>query len=296
LAPPLSVVIVNFNSGQHLARCLASLAQIDDRDWNALVIDNASSDGSAEAAERAGGRVTLIRNRENVGFARAINQGIRQTQAPLVLILNPDCQLEGNAVRTLADELAAHDRCALIGPRLLDEDGTLQASARGDPDMLTGLFGRSSALRRWLPRARLAQANVRSHAAVASGLPSVIVDWVSGAAMLARRDALDRVGGLDERFFMYWEDADLCRRLRDNGFEIRYAPGARVVHVAGQSSRTVRRLALREFHRSAYLYYVTHVAPGRYDPRRWVARAILVARAWWTSRSTPHGESPTAPR
>jgi GT2 family glycosyltransferase len=149
---------------------------------------------------------------------------------------------------------------ALVGPRVLDPDGALQGSARGDPTLFTGLFGRSSLLSRLLPRAALARANNRAEEAVRSGRPLVPVDWVSGACMLARREALAAVGGFDERYFLYWEDADLCRRLRGRGYEIGYVPGATVVHQVGQSSRHARLRATREFHRSAYRYYATHVA------------------------------------
>jgi GT2 family glycosyltransferase len=99
--------------------------------------------------------------------------------------------------------------------------------------------------------------------------------------MLARRDALAAVGGFDERYFMYWEDADLCRRLRERGFSIKYVPGASAVHRVGHSSRTARRQSLRAFHDSAYLYYTTHVARGPFDPKRWIARVLLTVRCWW---------------
>jgi GT2 family glycosyltransferase len=104
--------------------------------------------------------------------------------------------------------------------------------------------------------------------------------------MLVRRDALASVGGFDERYFMYWEDADLCRRLRDRGYTILYVPGSSAVHQVGQSSRTARASSIRAFHDSAYLYYATHVAPGALNPKRWIAHALLGARCWWKLRSS----------
>ncbi|MBM4438640.1 MAG: glycosyltransferase, partial [Actinobacteria bacterium] len=98
--------------------------------------------------------------------------------------------------------------------------------------------------------------------------------------LLARREALDEVRGFDDRYFMYWEDADLCRRLRARGYHVRYVPAATAVHRVGQSSRTARAAAIRAFHESAYLYYATHVAPGGFQPRRVLARALLRARCW----------------
>ena len=116
----------------------------------------------------------------------------------------------------------------------------MQGSARGDPDMLTGLFGRSAALRRLLPGLPVVAAQRRATSTVPRGRPSLAVDWLSGACMLARRDALAPVGGFDERYFLYWEDADLCRRLRARGYHVRYVPSATAVHRVGHSSRTAR--------------------------------------------------------
>jgi GT2 family glycosyltransferase len=162
-------------------------------------------------------------------------------------------------------------------PRILNPDGSIQGSARGDPDMLTGLFGRTAALRRVLPNLAVSKRNVIAELAGAGA--SLEVDWVSGACMLARRSALERVKGFDERYFLYWEDADLCRRLRGQGYQIRYVPAATAVHRVGHSSRGVRSSAIRAFHDSAYLYYSTHVAPSA-SPKRLAAKALLSARCW----------------
>jgi GT2 family glycosyltransferase len=156
----------------------------------------------------------------------------------------------------------------------------VQGSARGDPDMLTGLFGRTTFVRKIVPFLPAARRNVVVDEAIRSGQDSVSVDWLSGACMLAKREALDAVRGFDERFFLYWEDADLCRRLRHRGFHVRYVPGATAIHRVGQSSRTARASAIRAFHESAYLYYATHVAPARLNPKRAMARAILQTRCW----------------
>lgn len=146
--------------------------------------------------------------------------------------------------------------------------------------MVTGFFGRTTLLTKLFPRSAAAQRNVMTPDVLAAraGDGSVGVDWVSGACLLVRRDVFDRVGGFDERFFLYWEDADLCRRIRSAGFATRYCPAARVEHTVGQSSRTARVLALRAFHRSAYLYYRLHVAPSPLNPLRWLAWLLLQSR------------------
>jgi hypothetical protein len=197
-----------------------------------------------------------------------------------VLIMNPDCRLVPGAVGTLSGELERGDRVALVGPRILNPDGSVQGSARGDPDMLTGLFGRTAALRRALPNLAVAKRNV-----IAADGSSTEVDWVSGACMLARRGALERVNGFDERYFLYWEDADLCRRLRGQGYEIRYAPAATAIHRVGHSSRETPSSTIRAFHESAYLYYVTHVAPTA-SAKRLAAKLLLAARCWLKLRQS----------
>jgi N-acetylglucosaminyl-diphospho-decaprenol L-rhamnosyltransferase len=279
--PEIAAILVNYNAGGELARALRSIAdEMVGRSWEALVVDNASSDGSGASVADFAPMVQLVQNTANVGFSRGVNQGLAASTAPLVLIMNPDCRLVAGAVATLRSVLDARPDCAIVGPRILNPDGSVQGSARGDPDMLTGLFGRTALLGRLVPFLPVAKRNVVAEEAIRSGEQSVVVDWLSGACMLARRTALEQVGGFDERFFLYWEDADLCRRLRLHGHHVRYVPSATAIHRVGQSSRTARTFAIRAFHRSAYLYYATHVAPAPLNPKRALARAILNTRCW----------------
>ena len=286
MTPDVTAILVNYNAGNELAAALRSIqsdcAQVE---WEAVVVDNASSDNSAAIVETFP-QATLIRNRANVGFGRAVNQAAAVARAPRLLLINPDCRLVSGAMSTLRSVLDAEPSCAVVGPRIFDPDGTVQGSARGDPDMLTGLFGRRGALRVLLPFLPVARRNVVVEDAVRTGAASVVVDWLSGACMLVRRDAFTAAGGFDERFFLYWEDADLCRRLRNRGFHVRYVPGASAVHQVGRSSQTARRSSIRAFHASAYLYYATHVAPGALNPRRLLARALLGVRCWWLLRAS----------
>ncbi len=285
MTPDVTAILVNYNAGNDLAVALRSIqSDCAKVEWEAVVVDNASSDNSAAIVETFP-RSTLIRNPANVGFGRAVNQAAAVARAPRLLLINPDCRLVSGAISTLRSVLDAEPSCAVVGPRIFDPDGTVQGSARGDPDMLTGLFGRTSTLRVLLPFLPVARRNVVVEDAVRTGASSVVVDWLSGACMLIRRDAFTAAGGFDERFFLYWEDADLCRRLRNAGFQVRYVPGASAVHQVGRSSQTARRSSIRAFHASAYLYYATHVAPGALNPRRLLARALLGVRCWWLLRA-----------
>jgi GT2 family glycosyltransferase len=281
MTPDITVIIVNYNSGVHLAECLTSLdAGLAGFNWEVVVVDNASTDSSEAAAAKsesrdcATKRVRLVRLPTNTGFAAAANLGARTGAANLLLFINPDCLVAPGFLAPLVDELDTSLRRAAVAPCVLNEDGSPQGNARGDPTMMTGFFGRSTLLSRLFPSAGLARRNVLRPESQAAAS----VDWVSGSCVLMQREAFDEIGGFDERYFLYWEDADLCRRLRQAGWIIRVRPEARVVHVGARSSRTVKPLAIRAFHRSAYLYYTTHVAPSPWSARRWLAAGLLFAR------------------
>jgi N-acetylglucosaminyl-diphospho-decaprenol L-rhamnosyltransferase len=285
----VSAILVNYNTGDELRRALRSVAdELAGAEWEALVVDNASSDGSGSVVDEFSPQARLVTNPENFGFATAVNQGLVVARGERVLIMNPDCRLVSGAVATMERALDADPSCALVGPRILNPDGSVQGSARGDPNMFTGLFGRTTLLPHFFGFLPVARRNVIVDDA-ADG-ESLVVDWVSGACMLARREALEHVSGFDERFFLYWEDADLCRRLRHAGYAIRHVPHATAVHRVGVSSRTAQAMSIREFHRSAYLYYATHVTPDLFHPKRWIARALLGVRCWWLLRRASAAE------
>lgn len=277
----VDVIIVNFNAGEHLRRCTASLDHtMGTRRWHAVVVDNASSDGSADFIATHP-RVTLVQNAVNRGFGAVVNQATAKTGAPLLWLLNPDCVVEPGTLEKLEAVLAQRRDCAIAAPQLLNTNGSVQASARGEPTAWTGLFGRHGLLTRFFPRSAVARRNLQAEDLVLANKESEAVDWVMGASMLIRRDLFDLVGGFDEGYFLYWEDADLCRRLRDRGFTTRYVPAARVVHAGGASANTSSALAIRAFHRSAYRYYTTHVVPSPWHPARWMAWVSLYLRARW---------------
>lgn len=285
MTPVVSVIVVNFNTGDETVACIASaLHDLGTVPSEVIVVDNASTDGSA-ALLRGDSAVTVIANDTNCGFGAAINQAAKITQAPLLWILNPDCRVLPGAYRALLDTLERHSECAIAAPQLLNADGSVQASARGEPDAWTGLFGRHGLLTKYFPASGGARRNLLADDLVASGVESAEVPWVMGAAMLVRREPFDRVGRFDERYFLYWEDADLCRRLRIAGFTTRYVPRARVRHPGGTSAKTASRLAIRAFHESAYRYYSTHVVRSPANPLRLFARAALGLRARWRMRN-----------
>ena len=280
MIPAVTIVVVNFNSGERAAACVRSaIADLGGETWEAIVVDNASRPG--DLAPLDGLPARIIRHQENRGFAAAVNAAAAVTQSRFLWLLNPDCVVHPGAYAALAADLAAGERRALAAPLLPNADGTVQASARGEPSASTGLFGRHSALARLFPRARATRRNLPASDLAETMPEGADVDWVMGAAMLIRRDRFDEVNGFDERYFLYWEDADLCRRLRDRGYTIRYVPRARATHAGGASAATSSALATRAFHRSAYQYYATHVAKRAWSPARAFARVALAARCRW---------------
>ena len=228
------------------------------------MVDNASRDGSAVRALAANKEVRLVQNEENLGFGRAVNQGLQETSGDLVLIMNPDVTLTPTTIPALVDCMRRHPEAAIAGPRLLNPDGSVQASARREPSVWTGLFGRSTLLTRFLPGNRLSRRELP--ALVDNGGAPREVDWVSGACLMARRAAFEQVGLLDERFFLFWEDADWCRRHRLGGWQVLYVPAAVAVHRIGVSRAKRRLRSMVDFHQSAYYYYRKHHLPSPWHP------------------------------
>jgi GT2 family glycosyltransferase len=277
----VTVIIVNYNTTAELGPCLQTVAaDLSAVEWTGVVVDNASPDGGPGTSSGLPPEIEIIRNSTNRGFGAAINQAARGGTSPLIWLLNPDCRVVPGAFAALSAELSRQPRCAVAAPRLLNADGSTQESARGEPTALTGLFGRHGLLARLFPDASLTRQNLRA-GDLSRTSESADIDWAMGASLLIRRTVFDEVGGFDERFFLYWEDADLCRRTRDRGYTVRYVPSAQVTHVGEGSSRSARRFATTQFHRSAYLYYATHVTPSRWNPGRWLAWLALRLRAWW---------------
>jgi GT2 family glycosyltransferase len=248
----VAVVIASFNSRQTLPACLDSLARSSRLPLEVVVVDNASTDGSAEAARchPLGARVAV--NASNLGFASACNRGLGETRAAFVLFLNPDATVAAGAVEEMAAILEARPDVAAVGPRTRGVDGTIQVST--GPDLTLRSERRQRRLvigvRRRDPRIlrEAEDLHAREHE----------TDWVSAACLMARREAVAAVGGFDEGFFLYEEDADLCRRLRAAGWRVLFTPAAEVRHALGHSMAQASGRARVEYHRSHLRYYRKH--------------------------------------
>lgn len=222
------MVVVTHNNRTQIRNCVQALLDVEG--VQVLVVDNASADGTP--AETATLPVTAINLPTNDGFARGCNVGWRSGRSPFVLLLNPDARIDIDSLTRLVGVLERFPKVGAVGPRIVDSEGRLAFSQRSFP-RLRSTYAQALLLHRVFPRASWTDELVRDAAAYERvGSP----DWVSGACVLARRNLLETLAGLDEGFFLYCEDTDLCRRIRNAGYEIRYEPTATCRHEGGASS------------------------------------------------------------
>jgi N-acetylglucosaminyl-diphospho-decaprenol L-rhamnosyltransferase len=270
----LAVVVVDYNAGEYLTACLRSVFEhAGGAELEVVVVDNASFDLSGRIAKDAFPQIELIETGENRGFAAGVNVGLRATTAPYVLVLNPDAEVwEGTLARLvkLADE---RPRAGAIGPMVRNSDGTVYPSGRRVPPIGTAVghafLGSLRPDNRWSRGYRMADWDRTTEREV---------DWISGAAFLLRRGALDEVGMLDERFFLYAEEVDLFKRLREAGWSIVFTPELEIVHEQGVSTGRSRRMHLIHSE-SVYKYFQKHHASGWRRVLLPFARVALRARA-----------------
>ena len=252
----LSIIIVNYNSKEFLPRNLDALRRyLAKIPHEVIIADNASFDGSTEMILKLYPEVTLLHNTQNKGFAAAVNQGIKLAQGEFIVWLNPDTELLDEGFETLLHYMEAHPDTAIMGPQIVNPDGSVQLSCRSFPSHETALFNRYSLLTKIFP------SNPRSRKYLNTGWNHTEireVDWVSGACLMHRASLIKNIGGLDETFFMYCEDVDFCLRARNSGFKTLYHPGAKVLHhIAGSSRKTPRKM-IAERHKSMWHYYRKH--------------------------------------
>jgi N-acetylglucosaminyl-diphospho-decaprenol L-rhamnosyltransferase len=241
-----AAVVVNYNAGDVLHACVRSV--LDDPSGGRVelvVVDNDSTDGSTAALERMGPEVMVIAAGANLGYARAANLGIAATRAPVVAVLNPDTVLRPGTAGAMLARLAAEPGVGAAGPQLRNPDGSVYPSARTVPSLF-GAVGHGFLHFFW-PDNRFSRRYLQT---AADPTRARDVDWVSGAAVWLRRQALDEVGGWDERYFMYVEDVDLCWRLGRAGWRVAYEPAGVVEHVVGVSTGSTPYRMIAEHHRS----------------------------------------------
>lgn len=262
-APDVSVVVVSFNTRDLLRECLTTLArEAGGVTYEAIVVDNDSRDGSADMVAAEFPDAVLIRAGGNLGFAAANNRGFAVARGRYVVLLNSDAFLTPGALPLSVRKMDADPRIGIGGARLVGRDGSWQPSARMFPSLLNDFLTLSGLAAR-KPRSRFFGRFDRTWAS--AGEPAS-VDWVPGAFSIVRREVLDRVGFFDEAFFLYYEEVDLCRRTKAAGWTVWYWPDVVVVHLGGESSKTLKRLSMSSSGsqltlwrmRAGLLYYRKH--------------------------------------
>ena len=223
----LSIIIVNYNSRDLLRACVQSIMAGDVVEKiEIVVVDNDSKDGSVALVLEEFPGVRVIENEENIGFAGAVNKGLREAAGNYILVLNPDIEASVDSIDTLRSYMEAHEDVALCAPKLVNPDGTLQYSCRTDYTFAILLY-RRTVLGRLFPD----HTAIRRHLMMDwDHADAREVDWVLGAAFMMRRGSVAASQGMDERFFLYFEDVDLCMRLRRSGWKVVYVPDAVMVH------------------------------------------------------------------
>jgi N-acetylglucosaminyl-diphospho-decaprenol L-rhamnosyltransferase len=285
----LGIVIVNWNVRDLLRRCLSSI--LETGDWRLevgtsapnlqpptlrlhsgqasnlqiIVVDNASTDGSPEMVRAEFPHVHLIVNDENRGFTAANNQGLAVAEGRYLLLLNPDTEVVGDALATMIQYMDGHPEVGALGPQLRYADGSQQSSRRRFPTFATALV-ESTVIQEWWHDNRVLR---RYYLADTSDDAIQAVDWLVGACLLVRREAYEQVGGLDEGFFMYSEEMDWCKRIKDAGWLIVYLPTATVIHHEGKSSEQVVAARHIHFQSSKVRYFRKHHGAFQAEVLRW---------------------------
>ncbi len=277
----LSIVMVNWNTRDYLLDAVGSILQNPPEcDYEIIVVDNASSDGSADAVAAQYPGVRLISNTENAGYARGNNQGIRVSRGAFVLLLNPDVLVPAGALSLALRVMEAEPAIGAIGAKLIHPDGRVQKSIRGFPTPFA-IACEAFGLARLFPR---------SHVLAAYRMPWFDydrrgdVDQPMGTFLLIRREALDQVGLLDERFPVFFNEVDWCYRARRAGWRIVYVPEVAIIHYGGASTRQVAPAMAWESRRGLLTFLRKHYSKPWHAPVYWLARVTSWIQAWMVSR------------
>jgi GT2 family glycosyltransferase len=245
-----SILIVNWNTKDYLIHCLESIFQkAKAPSWEVIVIDNGSQDGSRAEVRKRFPSIDLVENPNNVGFAKAMNQGVKKASGKYILLLNPDTEIKEGAFERLLAFMSVHPMVGATGAQLLNPDGSRQNSIANFPTLATELLNKS--LLRWL--------FPKKFPGKGKEYPEPIeVDSVIGACLMVSRKAIEEIGFLDENYFLFLEETDWCYRMKKAGWKVYHIPEAEVIHFQGKSAEVKRERAKVEYFRSRYHFFKKH--------------------------------------
>ncbi len=288
----VSVVVVNFNSGAYLERCIRSLL-LSDITLEICVVDNCSSDdsieklkGLEEQLKNSGHSLIEIQNERNCGFSSAVNIGAAATSSNDLFILNPDCFVHSHTVRLLKEALSLSDNAGVVGPLVFNENGTEQVGCRrNEPTMYRSAI-KALGLSKWFEGVDLRYQPIPEDVQT--------VDAISGCAMMFRRERFEKIGGMDERYFLHCEDLDICRRMRDAGYEVRFVPSVSLFHQQGASGGASDQRIENLKHEGMMAYYLQHY--GQNSPVAVLLVKFFVYAHLWVKRARSFAKEQLAGR
>lgn len=251
--PSLSIIIVSWNVADFLEACLRSIYDTCPVDTEVLVVDSASTDNTVDRVRLTFPNARLLAQPDNVGFAKGNNIGLAEAHGDYLLLLNPDTELMDGAIDSILLFMDTSPEIGIAGPQTLNPDGTHQSTRRRFPSVLTAVF-ESTWMEAFMPHSLLESFCVLD----ADDDDTILVDWVQGSCLLARREVYEQIGGLDEGFMMYSEELDWCRRAKSAGWEVAYIGHARILHYGGQSSAQVPAQTHIRFNESKIRYFRKH--------------------------------------
>ena len=243
--PKLSIIIVSYNTKELLIGCLSSiLKSLENVDFEIIVVDNHSEDGSTKEVQTRFPQVRLIENQNNKGFAAANNQGLREMRGEFALLLNPDTIVGEEAIDKMVEFMKENDDVGILGPKIINPDGSLQASAFSYPtlidDIILGFRSNLFFTGKFISHYHSRLYHLPDH--------PFRVDWVSGACLMIRKKTIEDIGLLDERLFLFAEDLDWCLRAKNGGWKVIYFPRACIVHYGGQSTKKNLQMKIWSFY------------------------------------------------
>lgn len=270
----LSICIVGINAFDYLNKCLNSIISSEiDLKYEIIYVDNHSSISGIDQIESQFPGLVMIRNNQNNGFAKANNQGINIAKGQLILLLNPDTIVDKNALQRMIEFLRQNPDTGIIGPKVLNSDLSFQPHCKRGEARPWEVICYFSRLSRLFPHNPFFSGYLQGHL---DENQTHHVPSISGCCMLVRKEVIDQIGLLDERFFAYQEDTDYCMRARKVGWKVTYYPSAQIVHFGGKGGASVQPYkTIFEWHRSYYLYFKKHLARDYFFLLNWLFYLLM---------------------
>lgn len=253
----LSIIIVTYNSEHYIKQCLSSLLKLNTKNKNydveIIIVDNFSSDNALQTIKMEFPQVTVKKNRENLGFADAANQGAKIAKGDYLLFLNPDTVVKADCIEEMVNFLKKKKDAAVVGCKVLNTDGTLQPSCGSFPTISNIIFDRISVINILFKTELIRQANFYNK--------EKTPDWISGVFFMVKKDIFEKLGGFDERYFLYVEDVDFCCRARKAGFKIYYNPKAQIIHYDQGRSKERRPFKAKQMRKGFSIFFEKYKSP-----------------------------------